>query len=177
MTRRIAVTGAPGSGKTTLLAGLAGPGVEVVAEAATEVNEQLLLAGYDRPHQQPEFLERIVGLQRQRRLGARGDVQLHDRTAFCTVALARYLGEPEPAMLCSEVDDVRKWFEPRALFVCSLGFVVPTPVRRISFREAKRFEAVHREVYFEHGFTLIDVEAASVERRRTAVLAYLDSSP
>jgi predicted ATPase len=164
MTRRIAVTGAPGSGKTSLLLSVAGPDIEVVDEAATEINRR------------PEFLEQIVALRRRRRLAAHGSLQLHDRTVFCTVALARYLQLPEPAVLHAEVDDVRGRFETRVLFVSLLGFVTPTPVRRISLDEANRFESVHRAVYEEFGFALIDIAAGTLGQRRAKVLAYLRSS-
>jgi predicted ATPase len=176
MTRRIAVTGAPGSGKTSLLSSVAGPDIEVVDEAATEVNRQLLAAGYDRPEQRPEFLEQIVALQRRRRLAAHGSLQLHDRTVFCTVALARYLQLPEPAVLHTELADVRGRFETRVLFVSLLGFATPTPVRRISLDEANRFESIHRAVYEEFGFALIDIAPGTLGQRRAEVLAYLRAS-
>ena len=136
------------------------------------------MAGHDRPDQRPDFLEQIVGLQRRRRLAAHGSLQLHDRTVFCTVALARYLQLPEPAVLHAELHDVRGWFETRALFVCSLGFLTPTPtpVRRISIDEANRFESVHRAVYQEFGFALIDIAGGTLDQRRAEVLPYLRST-
>jgi predicted ATPase len=176
MSRRVAVTGAPGSGKTSLLSRLAGQGIEVVAEAATQINQEMLDAGHAHPDRRPDFLERIVALQRRRRLAARGELQLHDRTVFCTIALARYLQIPEPASLLAEARDVDGWFETDVLFVNWLGFLTPTPVRRIGREETRRFEAVHRAVYQEFGFTLIDVARGSIGERRAAVLDYLCSA-
>jgi hypothetical protein len=92
-----------------------GPDIEVVDEAATEINRRLLAAGHDRPDQRPDFLEQIVDLQRRRRLAAPGGLQLHDRTVFCSVARARYLRLREPAVLHAELHDVRWWLDPRAV--------------------------------------------------------------
>ena len=164
MPRRIIVTGAPGSGKTAALELLPDTDIEVVTEAATDVNQELLDAGLV-PHQQPDFLDRIVALQRFRRLGATAARQLHDRSVFCTLALARYQGAPIPKALWSELDAARGWFEPEVMFFQPLGFLTPTPVRRISYADAQRFGHLHREVYAEYGFTVVDVPPHSAQRR------------
>jgi len=74
------------------------------------------------------------------------------------VALARWLGHPEP-----EVDD--SMFARDVLFVQPLGFLTRTAVRRISYPDSLRFAAVHAEVYRERGFTLLDVPAGPVAQR------------
>lgn len=171
--RRFAVTGAPGSGKTAMLACVRDDRIEVVAEAATDVNIALLSEGRSHPERSPDFIDRIVALQRQRRLAAHGRVQLHDRTVYCTLALARHLELPITPGLSREVDEARDWYDDNAFFVCSLGFVEHTPVRRITVADAQRFELVHRDVYLEQGFTLIDIPAGTIEERAAALLAHL----
>jgi len=170
------VTGAPGSGKTTALGEVRETGIEVVVESATDVNQQMLDVGLV-PHEQPEFLECIVALQRERRLAATAERQLHDRSVFCTLALARHLGAPVPAALWAEIDDVVGWFEPVVLFVAPLGFVTPTTVRRIGYADAQRFGLLHRQVYTEYGFTIEDVPVGAPGVRAAAFVGAVWGRP
>jgi predicted ATPase len=99
------------------------------------------------PHGQ--FIERIVALQRQRQLQAAAapvDVQLHDRSPICTLALSRYMGLPDSQMLTNEIDRIThdRLFERVVFFVRKLGFCEPTAARKISFADAVKFERVHR---------------------------------
>src|SRR5689334_16171796 len=77
MARRFIATGAPGSGKAAAL-GMLIDVAEVISEAATDVNEEMLAEGVSRAELDPMFLPRIVSLQRQRRLAADGELQVHD---------------------------------------------------------------------------------------------------
>ncbi|MGN6332717.1 MAG: AAA family ATPase [Motilibacteraceae bacterium] len=95
MSRRYITTGPPGSGKSTTLALLADR-AEVVREAVTDVVEALLGEGIAQPELDPGFLPRIVALQRRRRLAAASELQVHDCSVFCTLALARFLNLSEP---------------------------------------------------------------------------------
>ena len=164
MPRRIIVTGAPGSGKTTTLDLVRDTDIEVVAEAASDVNLRMLDAGLV-PHLQPDFLERIVALQRARRTAATAERQLHDRSVYCTLALARHLGAPVPVALWSELEASAAWFESAVMFFQPLGFLTPTRVRRIGYADAQRFGQLHREVYLEYGFTIVDVPAQRPDER------------
>ena len=171
--RRFIATGAPGSGKSTVLAMLM-DAVEVIPEAATDVNENMLAEGISRPELDDMFLPRIVLLQRRRRLAADGMLQVHDRSVYCTVALARFLGRGEPAELHEELEMCRRWFEPMVFFFEPFGSIKATPVRRITYADAVRFGAVHREVYEEHGVDLVTVRAEP-PRQRAALIATLIS--
>ncbi len=176
MPRRIIVTGAPGSGKTTALDLMRDTDIEVVTEAATDVNQELLDVGLV-PHVQPDFLDRIVALQHARRVAATAERQLHDRSVFCTLALARYLGAPVPTALWSELAAAAGWFEPTVLFFRPLGFVTPTAVRRIGYADAQRFGQMHREVYAEYGFTIVEVPAQSPDLRAADLLRAFSAHP
>ena len=175
MTRRIIATGPPGGGKTTTLELLRGRGFAVIDEAATDVNDELLAAGVERPHEQPDFLARIVALQRARRLAATGDPQLHDRSAFCTLALARYLGLSIPDALLTELDATRDWFEADVLFFEPLGFVTRTAVRRISYADSLVFGDLHRQVYLEFGFSIVDIPAGPAAERAPLIEGLVSS--
>ena len=75
-------------------------------------------------------------------------MRFHDRGPLCTVALARWLGYPEP-----DVPD--GGYQREVFLVQPLGFMVPTAARRISYADSLRFGAVHEQVYAERGYRLI----------------------
>jgi predicted ATPase len=166
--RRYILTGTPGAGKTTLIHALAARGRTVVEEAATDVNAEMLGRGVVHPHLEPDFIDEIVGIQRRRRLEAvREGVQFHDRSAICTVALCRLLDRPVPDALARELEDIARdgVYQRGVFFIQNLGFVAPTPVRRISFEEALRFEVLHEKAYRELGYELVMVPKMSLEER------------
>lgn len=86
-------------------------------------------------------------------------VLIYDRSPLCTLALARYLDRPVTRTLRAEVDRVLadQVDEPTVFLVRPLGFITPTPVRRITYADSLTFQAVYKAVYREHGFTLVDV--------------------
>ena len=166
---RIIFTGAPGAGKTSLLRASELEGFAVVEEAATDVIALEQAQGVDAPWLTPDFIEKVLRLQEQRADRARshsGPV-LFDRSPYCTLALARYLGLTPPSALLQELDRIEAngVYDRSVVFVGSLGFITPTPARRIGLEEAARFADVHREVYEKRGFELIDLPAASIEDR------------
>ena len=165
---RYVLTGAPGAGKTVLATALRGRGHHVIAEAATDVIEADLRRGVPDPGASPTFIEDITAVQIARQ-GPRG---FYDRSPYCTLALARYTGLPIPLLLAGELGRPG-YYEPTVFFLGMFPYITPTPVRRISYPDAVRFEAIHRDVYLEYGFTLIDIPAAPVEARVTAVENHL----
>ncbi len=177
--KRFILTGAPGSGKTAILRQLEVHGFSVVEEAATDVIALLQAQGVAEPWTQPSFIDAIVDLQRSRELVAknvteasRSCVQFHDRSIFCTAALADYLEFPRSQILRQELARVavENVFERSAFFIRNLGFVTATEARRISYEEAVRFEEIHERAYREHGFELVYVEPGTVQERASAVI-------
>jgi len=174
------MTGAPGSGKTSILRALAGMGYAVVAEAATDVIAVEQAAGTAEPWRDPLFTEKIASLQRARReapvpLGA--VAQVHDRSAICTLALARFLGHPAGAGLAGEVSRITEAgaVDRRVFFVRPIGFCEPTAARRISYRDSLAFERVHEDEYARLGFEIVDVPPGPVHERAALIDAHIRS--
>lgn len=171
MTGRFILTGAPGAGKTAVVRQLEIDGFATVEEAATDVIALEQARGVGEPWTDPGFIDRIVALQRQRRLAASGETQFHDRSAFCTEALATFLGHPASGLLRTEIEELTRsdFYERRVFFVRLMGFIEPTAARRIGLEDARRFEAVHERTYRAHGFELVPVEPGSVVDRVAAI--------
>ena len=168
---RFILTGAPGAGKTAVVRQLEIDGFATVEEAATDVIALEQARGIAEPWTDPGFIDRIVALQRQRRLAATGDLQFHDRSVFCTEALATFLGHPLSDRLRTEIEELTRsgFYERRVFFVRLMGFIEPTAARRIGLEDARRFEAVHERTYRAHGFELVPVEPGSVVDRVAAI--------
>jgi predicted ATPase len=177
---RYIVSGAPGAGKTTILAVLRARGYPVVDEAATDLIARVHAAGRAEPWRDRDFADAIARLQRDRQqqpAPAGSTIQLYDRSQICTLALARYLGQPVSRHLANEVDRVVRdgIYQRRVFFVQLLGFVTPTAARRISHAQSVGFERLHREAYLEHGYELVDVPVAPIEQRADLIEKYIRS--
>jgi predicted ATPase len=171
------LSGAPGAGKTAMLRGLELAGCQVVEEAATDVIAWRQANGCLEPWTQPDFIDAILELQVRRQIAADrldGAVFL-DRSPVCTLALSRFLGLSPSARLIQETapDRLQSLYRRQVLFARGLGFITPTPARRISLEEAERFDTVHRQTYEELGFKLLDVPAGSAADRVSQVLALI----
>lgn len=175
--RRIILTGAPGAGKTAVVRQLEIDGFGVVEEAATDVIALKQAKGIVEPWTDPGFIDQIVALQRQRRLTAAGEVQFHDRSAFCTEALATFLGHPCSDLLVREIEELERtgFYERRVFFVRLMGFIEPTAARRIGLEDARRFEAVHERIYRAHGFELVFLEPGSLVDRVAAIRHHVEA--
>jgi len=173
--RRFILTGAPGSGKTAILRHLQAQGFSIVEEAATDLIALRHAEGIDEPWMQPQFVSDVAELQ-MCRLEESSDateaVQFHDRSVACTVALARYLGFPEPASLTQAVERILRngVFQKTVFFVQPLGFIAPTAARRITLEESLRFGQMHEEAYRSYGFDLRPIEPGPIAERAAAVL-------
>lgn len=171
MMGRFILTGAPGAGKTAVVRQLEIDGFAVVEEAATDVIALEQAKGVAEPWTDAGFTDRIVALQRQRRLAATGEIQIHDRSAICTEALATFLGHPLSDRLRTEIEELTRsgFYERRVFLVRLMGFIQPTAARRIGLEDARRFEVVHERTYRAHGFELVTVEPGSVLDRVGAI--------
>jgi predicted ATPase len=176
--QRYILTGTPGCGKTALIRQLELGGFGVVEEAATDVIAAAHADGIDEPWRNPQFIETITDLQRTRQLLAplpSNGIQFHDRSVVCTAALANYLGYAIPPILAAELNRIisEAVFDRRVFFLRNLGFIAPTPARRISFEASLRFEQIHEEIYRSLGFELLFIAAASIPDRIAAIRAHI----
>jgi predicted ATPase len=175
--KRYILTGALGSGKTAILRRLEVDGFGVVEEAATDLIALRQAEGVAEPWLEPGFVEDVAELQCQRLEGSGQNsdpMQFHDRSIFCTLALAKYLAIPCPTLV-REAECVRREaiFESRVFLVRNLGFIEPTAARRITFEETVRFERMHEEVYGKWGFELIHIDPMPLADRVRTIRASL----
>ncbi|MDO9337198.1 MAG: AAA family ATPase [Caulobacter sp.] len=175
MSRHI-LTGAPGAGKTVILRGLERAGLAVVEEAATDVIAWADATGVERHWEDPGFCDAILALQQQREANAPAGTVIFDRSPVCTLALSRFLGRDPSAALQQAAAGCRARYAPAVFFIESLPTIVNTAARRITLEEALRFGALHREVYVDLGFRLIDVPPGPAAERRDAVLGQIPGS-
>lgn len=89
--KRFIFTGTPGSGKTSVIIELEKLGHAVIHEAATDVISQEQAKGMEKPWEEPEFVDQITRMQKERQINFSGNVQFYDRSPFCTYALGKYL--------------------------------------------------------------------------------------
>ena len=174
--KRFILTGAPGAGKTAILRQLELDGFSVVEEAATDLIALAQAHGITEPWTEPSFIDSVADLQRRRlaRVSYQPDeVQFHDRSAFCTAALAVYLGHPVSGTFARELEGIKadSIYQRRVFFVENLGFITPSEARRISFEEALRFERIHEKTYRNFGFEIVAVKPGSLSERVAAIKA------
>jgi predicted ATPase len=168
--KRYILTGTPGSGKTSILHELKRQGYSIVEEAATDVIAHEQGLGNPEPWLQPDFIESIVHLQKQRQLEAStspGEPQWCDRSPICTLALSRYLGYPASASLVEEIERIEREgiYRRRVFFIEHLGFCQPTEARKITFEESLVFEQIHEETYTSLGYDLLKIAPEALSER------------
>jgi predicted ATPase len=174
--KRFILTGAPGAGKTAIIRQLELDGFAVVEEAATDLIALAQARGIAEPWTHLSFISEVSDLQTQRLAHSSqqpDEIQFHDRSIFCTAALAVYLGYSVPDTLSHEMDRVRTQaiYQTRVFFIKNLGFVTPTEARRISLEESLRFERIHEEIYRNSGFEMVAIERGSLSERVAAIKA------
>ncbi len=130
-----------------------------------------------KPWEEPEFVDKITLMQKERQMNAAGDLQFYDRSPFCTYALGKYLAhwkglefKPSPVLL-DEIDRCLKngVYQNLIFFFENLGFIEHTDARKISYEDALIFEQIHLDVYKEFGFDIMMVpKGLTVTQRKTA---------
>jgi len=175
--KRYILTGTPGSGKTTILHELKSRGYRVVEEAATDVIAYEHMRSNLEPWAQPDFIDAIVRLQKQRQLEASisiDEVQWYDRSPICTLALSHYLGYPPSAILLEELERIEREriYERQVFFIENLGFTQPSEARKITFEESLVFEKIHEETYLSLGYDLIKIAPKALWERVHRIIEY-----
>ena len=173
--KRYILTGTPGSGKTSIIHELKSKGYAVVEEAATDVIALEQANGNPEPWMQPDFIDKIVCLQKQRQITTSTslcELQFYDRSPICTYALSRYLGYPPSACLLEEIRRIEREniYQKQVFFLENLGFCQPTEARKISFEASLIFEAIHGEIYTAFGYDCIKIPPHSLPKRVQSII-------
>jgi predicted ATPase len=177
--KRYILTGTPGSGKTSILHELKRQRYSVVEEAATYVIAREQGPGNPEPWLQPDFIESIIHLQKQRQLEAStlpDELQWYDRSPICTLALSRYLGYATPPSLIEEIARIEceGVYQREVFFIEHLGFFQPTEARKITFEEALIFEKIHEETYAALGYELLKIPPESLSERVQCIIKWTE---
>ncbi len=174
--KRYILTGTPGSGKTSIIHALHSLGYAVVEEAATDIIALEQMNGNPEPWMQPDFIDNIVRLQKQRQINASVgpyELQFYDRSSICTYALSLHLGYAPSPCLLEELERIEREhiYQKQVFFIDHLGFIEPTEVRKISFEEALRFEKIHLETYHSFGYDCIHIAPQPLAERVSIIAA------
>jgi predicted ATPase len=175
--KRFIFTGAPGCGKTSVLSQLALNGYNIIPEAATDVIAKEQSCGAMEPWKSPDFIDKIINLQKQRQLETisrpnhHNNTQLYDRSPICTYALAIYLEFDTSLVLMDEIERITRTeiYEEQVFFIENLGFCELTDARKISFEDSLIFEKIHKEVYAKFGYKCINIPKAPLQDRVTMI--------
>jgi predicted ATPase len=178
--KRYILTGTPGSGKTSIIHELKIKGYAVVEEAATDVIALELANSNPEPWMQPDFIDKIVCLQKQRQIKTSTfpcELQFYDRSPICTYALSRHLGYPPSPDLLEEIQRIEREdiYQKQVFFIENLGFCQPTEARKISFEASLAFEKIHLEIYLSLGYDIIKIPPHSLSERVQSITKNLSS--
>lgn len=169
------LTGTPGCGKTTIIRTLEVNGYYIIDEAATDVIDYEQMLGIAEPWLEPDFIDKIIALQKQRQLQTENstNLQFFDRSPFCTYALSIYLGYEPCAALLKEIERIQQnnVYERRVFFIENLGYCEPSPARQISFEQSLVFEKIHADVYSKFGYECITIPALTIAERMDVILS------
>ncbi|OZV13033.1 ATPase [Tissierella sp. P1] len=176
--RRYILTGTPGSGKTSIIRLLETMGYLVVEEAATDIIALEQVQGKTEPWKDASFINKIVALQKQRQVQLSvlpSEVQIYDRSVFCTYALSEYLGYQPSKDIIEEINRIEneQIYQKTVFFIENLGFCQPSEARKISFEEALCFEHIHEKTYESFGYTCIKISPGSVIERAYKIISML----
>jgi predicted ATPase len=180
---RYILTGTPGAGKTAVLRLLELGGAIVVEEAATDIIALENARGHREPWRDRCFIDKIVRLQRQRQaLAAAADefaAIFFDRSPVCTLTLSRYLGFAPSRLLEDEVERVVRdhVYAETVFFLGNRGSIQATAARQISFEDSLSLEQLHRQIYRDLGFKLVEVPAASLGDRVALIQQTVERLP
>jgi predicted ATPase len=62
-------------------------------------------------------------------------------------------------------------YQRQVFFIDHLGYMEPTPARRISFAEALQFERLHEDTYALFGYDCLHIASASLAERVRSILS------
>ena len=174
------LTGTPGSGKTSVINELASLGHSVIHEAATDIIIDQQQKKNSEPWKAPLFIDLIIDLQQKRQINLSSassptTIHFYDRSPFCTYALSEYLKFPPSLKLLNEIARIEssQTYMKQIFFMQNLGDCTPTDARKISYEESLIFEEIHRKIYTQFGYEIIEIPFMSVEKRAHFIMDYL----
>lgn len=178
--QRYILTGGPGAGKTSIIDSLARRGYLVAPEAATEIIEEDLKRGMDRPWRASDYHVRMYELisKKQKEVqSSSAPIAFFDRGHLDGIS---YILLQKRTLYQSVVDCVQSsintcYFNRKVFFIDSLGFVMPGPARTEDLQESLEKARCLEENYREMGYEIIHIPPGPVEERAQTIIDYVTS--
>ena len=176
--QRYILTGGPGVGKISIINCLAKQGYLVVPEAATEIIEEGLRQGIEKPWRADDYHIRMYELISKKQLEVQqssADIVFFDRGHLdgLSYILLQKRTLYQYVLDCIQIALDAQYFNNKVFFIDSLGFVVPGPARDEDLQESLQKAHCLEQNYRAMGYEIIHIPAAPVEQRAQMIIDYI----
>jgi predicted ATPase len=176
--QRYILTGGPGAGKTSIINFLAKKGYSIVPEAATEIIEQDLRKGVEKPWLADDYHIRMYQLISKRQVeieNSMASVVFFDRGHLDGLS---YILLQKCTLYQCILDHVQtsidtQYFNKKVFFIDSLGFVVPGPARNEDLQESLLKASCLKRNYEAMGYEVIHIPPGSIEERAQLIIDHI----
>lgn len=176
--QRYILTGGPGAGKTSIINYLSKCGYLVAPEAATEIIEEGLKKGIERPWRADDYHIRMYELISKRQIEVQNSsapIAFFDRGHLDGISYIllqnRTLFQYVVDRVQSSIDS--QYFNNRVFFIDTLGFVMPGPARDEDLQESLQKAQCLEQNYRAMGYEIIHIPPGSVEERAQIIIDYV----
>jgi predicted ATPase len=176
--QRYILTGGPGAGKTSIIDCLAKQGYLVVSEAATEIIEEGLRQGIEKPWRADDYHIRIYELISKKQVevqNSSADIAFFDRGHLDALSyiLLQKRTLYQYVLDCVQIALDAQYFNNKVFFIDSLGFVIPGPARNEDLQESLQKAHCLEKNYRAMGYEIIRIPSAPVEKRAQMIIDYI----
>lgn len=176
--QRYILTGGPGAGKTSIIKFLAEQGYYIVPEAATEIIEEALKKGIEKPWKSDDYHIKMYQLISKRQAEVQkstAPLVFFDRGHLD--GLSYILLQKRTLYQCI-LDHIQTsieahYFNKKVFFIDSLGFVIHGPARTEDLQESLLKADCLERNYKVMGYEIIHIPPGTVEERAQLILDHI----